>query len=285
MSRYGDLRLVTIAPLAQSSAMPEWNVALHQWRQWLTAAGRPPSTIKLRAYQVRRFSRFCGSPWKATTQAMVEWLAGQPWGLETRRSHRAALISFYAWAQAVGHMSTNPAALLPPVTPAQHFPRPAPEQIVADAITAAPPRVRLMLMLAAHQGLRRAEIARVHTDDVQPDPRGFLLTVYGKGARIRLIPLADPIARAILAHPRGFVFPGQDSGHLSPAYVGKLMSAALPEHWTAHTLRHRFATRAYAGSRDLLAVQALLGHAQPETTKRYVDLPHDAMRSALGFAA
>ena len=109
--------------------------------------------------------------------------------------------------------------------------------------------------------------------------------MYGKGRKIRTIPLGDDIARAIRQHPTGYVFPGLDNGHLSPAWVGRLMSDALPEAWTAHTLRHRFATRAYAGSRDLLAVQELLGHAHPDTTKRYVEIPDAAMRAALGFAA
>jgi hypothetical protein len=47
----------------------------------------------------------------------------------------------------------------------------------------------------------------------------------------------------------GWLFPGDEDGHLSPRWVGKLMAGALPDHWTAHTLRHRFATRAYRGSR------------------------------------
>lgn len=37
-----------------------------------------------------------------------------------------------------------------------------------------------------------------------------------------------------------------------------------------HTLRHRFGTRAYALTSDLLLVQDLLGHSSPSTTRRYV---------------
>lgn len=50
------------------------------------------------------------------------------------------------------------------------------------------------------------------------------------------------------------------------------MNAALPGHWTAHTLRHRFATEAYRRSHDLLLVQTLMGHSKPETTAMYVGL-------------
>ena len=79
--------------------------------------------------------------------------------------------------------------------------------------------------------------------------------------------------------------PGQTDGHLSADYVGVLMARALPDGLTAHTLRHRFATAAYGATRDLLAVQELLGHSSPETTRNYVQLPADALRRAVEAAA
>jgi site-specific recombinase XerD len=59
------------------------------------------------------------------------------------------------------------------------------------------------------------------------------------------------------------------------------MSALLGPGWTAHSLRHRFATRAYAGERDLLTVQQLLGHSSVATTQRYTQIPDDALRRAV----
>ena len=64
-----------------------------------------------------------------------------------------------------------------------------------------------------------------------------------------------------------------------------LIARALPDQWTAHPLRHRFATVAYQGTRDLLAVQELLGHSKPETTRNYIRLPQDALRAAVAAAA
>lgn len=60
---------------------------------------------------------------------------------------------------------------------------------------------------------------------------------------------------------------------------------AVVDGWTAHTFRHRLATRAYAGTRDLLAVSELLGHSRPETTQRYVLLPDDALVAAVEAAS
>jgi integrase len=63
------------------------------------------------------------------------------------------------------------------------------------------------------------------------------------------------------------------------------MCKLLPDHWTTHTLRHRAGTRAYAGTHDLLAVGALLGHSKPETTMRYCMLPDDALWTVARAAA
>ena len=81
--------------------------------------------------------------------------------------------------------------------------------------------------------------------------------------------------------PRGYLFPGRDNGHLSPRYVGKMIRDLLPGDWTMHTLRHRFGTRAYALTSDLLLVQEMLGHASPTTTRRYVEYDRARMRAAV----
>jgi hypothetical protein len=96
------------------------------------------------------------------------------------------------------------------------------------------------------------------------------------------VPIGDDLAAAIAAdNADGYLFPGDEDGHLSPRWVGKLMAGALPDHWTAHTLRHRFATRAYRGSRNLRAVQTLLGHSSVATTERYTAVDDDEIRAAM----
>lgn len=145
----------------------------------------------------------------------------------------------------------------------------------------ASPRERIMLRLAAEVGLRRGEVAVAHTRDIMEDLVGRSLVVHGKGGRTRIVPLPHSLGVALSTIPEGYFFPGQDDGHLSPRYVGKLIRDLLPDQWTMHTLRHRFATRLYAHTRDLLGVQGMLGHATPTTTRRYVQWDTSRMRTAV----
>jgi len=189
---------------------------------------------------------------------------------------------FYDRAVDLGCISQSPADSLPRVKPAKPSPRPAPESIVNVALRRARPREQLMIRLAAELGLRRCEVASVHAEDMTQDALGWSLIVHGKGQRNRRLPVPSGLAAQILANAQGgYLFPGGDDGHLSPRWVGKLLSRLLPGNWTMHPLRHRFATRAYHLDSDLLAVQQLLGHESPATTRVYVQLPDDRLRSTV----
>lgn len=262
-----------------------WDETITAWLGWLRAGGRPATTIYLRDYQIRRVAlAFPGGPWVLSVDDLAGWLGSHDWAPETRRSYRAALRTFYGWGHVTGRMPVNPAGLLPTVRPPAGRPRPAPEVTYRTALVGATPREGLMLRLGANAGLRRGEICRVRGDDVEADLSGWSLRVVGKGGRVRLVPLLDDLAGELLTYS-GWVFPGQVDGHLSPAYVGKLMSRLLGPGWTAHGLRHRFAARAYEPERDIRAVQELLGHASVVTTQRYTPVPAGALRAAVQAAA
>lgn len=245
----------------------------------LRAGGRAETTIRTRRDHVERAGRALGgSPWDVTGEDLVAYVGSQVWARETRRSVRASLRGFYGWAAAGGFVAVDPALALPKVRPGEPRPRPAPEAAYRGALAGADPRCRLILRLAAETGLRRGEIARVAVEDLVEDLLGWSLVVHGKGGKVRVVPLPVHLALELRAAGSGFVFPGRDGGHLSPRWVGKLVSRVMPAGWTVHTLRHRFATRAYQVDRDLLAVQTLLGHSSPETTRRYVATDQDRLR-------
>lgn len=257
--------------------------ALAAWTEALRSAGRPATTIRTRTQHIRQLAQaFPGrSPWSLATSDLLAWCATQDWLPETRHSVRSSLRGFYSWAHGTGLVEADPSLGLPAVRRTPPRPHPCPDDVLLSIIAAAPPRERLMLRLAASCGLRRAEVAQVHTRDIVRDAIGYSILVRGKGGRARTVPLPDSLAAEMLSHGDGWVFPGAVDGHLSPQHVGDLVAALLPPGWSMHSLRHRFATAAYSVDRDLLTVQQLLGHASPVTTQRYVLVPGESLRSTV----
>lgn len=267
-----------------------WVEAIERWALALRAAGRSAGTVSLRRHQVGRLARDLAplGPWEVTGPDLVDWMGGQEWANETRRSHRSAARQFYEWAHARGHVEQDPALMLEPVKPGPPRPRPTPETVLRDALAIADERVRLALRLGSEAGLRRGEIVQVHRRDLLEDLGGWSLIVHGKGGRERIVPLTASLARAVRVAcmaTGGFAFPGQIDGHLSAGRMGKILSAVLPVGVTPHSLRHRFATRVYSHNQDVFVVQELLGHASPETTRRYVQVNGAALRAAVEAAA
>ena len=269
-----------------SRAMQHWGSAISGFVEHLSAGGAPATTIATRRHHLILAARMLGGdPWAVTGPMLVAWFARHPWAQETRRGYRATLRKFYGWALDVGHVVENPALELPVVKPSPPSPRPVPDRLYEAALAQARPRERLMLRLAAEVGLRRGEVATVHSDCLVEDLDGWSLVVKGKGGKVRVLPLSTSLAVALLALPEGYAFPGNMDGHLSPRRVGDLVSDLLPQGWTMHKLRHRFATRAYAVDRDVFTVQDLLGHASPATTRAYVAIPRDSLRRTVEAVA
>ncbi|WP_081285461.1 tyrosine-type recombinase/integrase [Mycolicibacterium fortuitum] len=280
-------------------APPAWQSLIDCYITAEQAVDRPETTISTRVSHISRIARALRTdPADVSGDTLKNWFATQKhWARETRRGYRNSASSFFSWAHTEGHLETNPAASLPLIKADRPTPRPAPDRVWAEAILAAEPRTALMLRLAAEAGLRRSEVAKVHTRDLIEGFDGPQLLVHGKGCRERVVPisceLADLIAAGAPGHTpelaaygvEGWLFPGDDNGHLSPRWVGTLISEALPEHWTMHTLRHRFATRAYRGTRNIRAVQELLGHSSIATTQIYTAVDDEEMRAAMLAAA
>ena len=261
-----------------------WTADLAAWTTALTAMRLSPLTIQLRTYHIRRLSRaFAGkSPWTLTGAELVEWVGNHKWSRETSRSIRESLHQFWAWAVKNSRALINIADALPTVRPPQPHSRPASAVVVEKAIKTANVRTRLMLRLANELGMRRAEVAVVNPErDLVRDPAGYSLVVHGKGARNRVLPLPKGLAEALLAAPPGFLFPGQTGGHLSPHWVGTLVSRALGDGTTMHQLRHLCATELSGTVRNLRIVQTLLGHASLATTQRYIAVDDAEVRSAI----
>jgi integrase len=270
-----------------------WAPAIDDYLTTLVAAGQPATTIKLRRHQLGLMSRELGGrPADVTGEQLVLWLGKHSeWALETRRGFRTAARRFFLWAYKTQRIPVHIADDLPVVRQPQASPRPAPDQAWRQALMAADPRTTLILRLAGEAGLRRGEIAQVHVRDLIDSFDGAQLLVHGKGQKKRVVPINDSLAVANRAGAAGHT-PGASSagwlfsdgfdGHLAPCWIAELAQRVLPAPWTLHTLRHRFASRAYRGTRKpARRPNAARARASIATTERYVAVDDSEIRAAM----
>lgn len=265
-----------------------WEHAVSGWLTWLEIGGVAATTLRLRRDHVRAIARRSGTfhPRQLTLATIVGLCSENPWSNDHRKGVRTSLTSFYEWAVSNGVASDNPAARLPRVRESKPRPRPAPDAVWQHLLAQAGPRERLMALLAGEAGLRRTEVAQCHRDDLIDDLHGWSLLVRGKGDKQRIVPITDRLASEIRTFcPAGYLFPGAIGGHISPGWVGTIISELMPPGWSMHKLRHRFATRGYAGTGNLRAVQEALGHASVATTERYTAVSRREVRSVAEAAS
>lgn len=263
------------------SAPVPWRRSIEGWTDTLKAAGLSAQTIKSRRYKMVHLAALLmpSGPEDVTTEQIVQTFARQQWKPETRKAYRNTISSFFRWLHKSGRRSDDPSLDVPRVKKPHAHPRPCPDRYIAAAMEMATSSERLMIRLGAECGLRRGEIARVHSDDVVADSAGRSLIVRGKGDKQRIVPLPDDLA-GIIMDARGYLFPGRFGGHVEESYIGDHISRLLPDGYAAHTLRHRFATTAYAATHDLFVVAELLGHESVKTTEHYVAMPDGRLREA-----
>lgn len=263
------------------SAPVPWRKSIEGWTDTLRAAGLSAQTIKSRRYKMVHLSTLLmpSGPKDVTTEQIVQAFARQQWKPETRKAYRNTISSFFRWLHKSGRRSDDPSLDVPRVKKPHAHPRPCPDRYIAAAMGMATPSEKLMIRLGAECGLRRGEIARVHSDDVVADSAGHSLIVRGKGDKQRIVPLSDDLANIVM-ETQGYLFPGRFGGHVEESYIGDHISRLLPDGYAAHTLRHRFATTAYATTHDLFVVAELLGHESVETTEHYVAMPDGRLREA-----
>lgn len=287
---YCHSRVVTQRTVCKRSyRLPvEWENAIDGWLNWLRLQGHSEATLRTRRGQVRVIARHSHTrnP-RGITLAILVNLCGKPGiSADHRHGQRAALVSFFAWCTENQIVTESPAAQLPSVRAGKPRPRPAPDNVWTQLLASAAPREALMALLACEAGLRRAEVAQLHYEDLLRDDGGYSLIVHGKGGRQRIVPITDRLAGIIRQHCEGgYVFPGAVGGHLSPDAVGRLISRLMPTGWTMHKLRHRFATNGFNGTHNLLAMSAVLGHSSVATTQRYIAVTTMDLRAVSDAAA
>jgi site-specific recombinase XerD len=142
-------------------------------------------------------------------------------------------------------------------------------------------------------GLRVSECCSLRRDDV--DLRRGLVTVVGKGSKIRRVPIGQPAGDALRAwltrgrpvlagdaSPPDAVFLNRRGRALTTRDARRIVERfPLPDgrRLHPHAFRHAYATHLLEGGADLRAVQELLGHADLATTQIYTHVTRDRLRA------
>ncbi|TMG74731.1 MAG: tyrosine recombinase XerC [Betaproteobacteria bacterium] len=160
-------------------------------------------------------------------------------------------------------------------------------------------RDKAMFELFYSSGLRLAELLSLDVPDGEGMLRQAEVTVTGKGAKTRTVPVGrkarDAVAawlarRAGLARPgEAALFLGARGRRIAPSSVRYSLSrwarrSGLPQHVHPHMLRHSFATHLLQSSGDLRAVQEMLGHSSISTTQVYTHLDFQHLAKAYDAA-
>ena len=145
-----------------------------------------------------------------------------------------------------------------------------------------------LLELLYGSGLRVGELCALSVGDLDLD-RGRA-TVWGKGAKQRVVPMSEPSVAAVRRWLQGrdrmlapgtaptTLFVNRRGRPLTPRDVRRVLDRRSTEPTHPHALRHTFATHLLDGGADLRVVQELLGHADLATTQIYTHVSKERLR-------
>lgn len=192
-----------------------------------------------------------------------------------------------------GDSDLDPTALIP--SPIRG--RPLPRCLTIDEVEAllrapcgdsfAAQRDRALLEVLYACGARVSEAIGLRTDGLEPQLR--VLRLFGKGSKMRIVPIGESARDALAAWLNGarraiqgsakspFVFLNRTGKPMSRSIAWRRVrfaarTAGLATEVSPHVLRHTFASHLVEGGADLRAVQELLGHATIRTTEIYTHL-------------
>ena len=234
----------------------------------------------------------------------VAFLTTRGYARRTIARHVASLRRYFDWLRRRGRIDVDPSARLSAPGHGGRLPRVLRRDEIEVLLDLGPPptddpveaalaqRDTAVLEILYGSGLRVAEVCGLRPVDIDLDRAR--LTVWGKGAKQRTVPLSPPsvdalrqwldAGRAVLVDadtPAEAVFVNRRAHPLTPRDVRRILDrrAAGPAH--PHALRHTFATHLLDGGADLRAVQELLGHADLATTQLYTHVSRERLRGVL----
>jgi len=185
--------------------------------------------------------------------------------------------------------------------PSPKLPIRLPEVLSRDEVerliqSAANPLHRIWILTLYATGVRRDELVHLQIGDIDSE-RMLIRIRQGKGRKDRDVMLSPILLQELRGYwrsadpkPTTYLFPGRgphpnidvpiDSRSIFNAVRQAAQRAGLEKPVHPHTLRHCFATHLLESGTDLRTIQLLLGHANLDTTSRYLQLSERHLKAA-----
>ena len=215
-------------------------------------------------------------------------------GLSERTLARklSAWRQYCGWLVQSGMMDNDPTFNLKAPRLPERLPKALPQEELNHMLDSAPAddglavRDHALFELMYGSGLRLSEIHGLDLGDVLLD-EGWV-SVTGKGRKERQVPLSGKSVEALRAYLSERVaadgetalFTGKNDTRLGQRQIQKRLQAwavrqGSGQHVSPHMMRHSYASHLLQSSRDIRAVQELLGHSNLSTTQIYTKLDFD----------
>ena len=244
------------------------------------------------------------APQQITPQKISEYLnflATNSFAQKTQARKLSAIREFCKFLLSENIVSQNPAADIDSPKQEKPLPKFLNEPEMDSLIDAAKNhqdirhrRIAAMLILMYHCGLRVSELVSMPVNSINTSKKQ--LTVLGKGAKERVIPVSEAALEEIedyLTYRHCFfkekeskwLFPSPNAkeGHITRDSFYKHLKELAPQagispsRITPHVLRHSFATQLLRHDADLRSVQKMLGHESITTTEIYTHIITDEL--------
>lgn len=255
------------------------NALVDPWIDYLGNCEKSPWTLSQYRRAVESFLREFPAPGTVHIDTYFTLLRGRS-SPYVRHAHSAAIRGFLRFCRERGYPVQDLIDSIPSVrVPQKRRSAPPPEDVEALlSYKKLKARTRALLYIFVDSGPRLAEVLNLKRTDV--DLKHLTITVMGKGAKQRTIPISRDTARAIKeylaqAPNSAYLFPGTKSltWHRTAVeeHLRVLCRKVGIQPFTPHQLRHYFATRSINDGANIRSISEILGHRDPGITlKLYV---------------
>ncbi len=296
-------------PLANPAPGNPLHAYLHAYTDWALAAGYSEHTMATRRAALLRFIVWCDERGITRvvelTRPMLERYQrhlhqhrksnGAPLSVMAQLGLLNAITAWCRWLVRQNHLLHNPAADLelpkkPKALPKTILTVQQVEAILnlSDVRTLLGLRNRAMMEVFYSSGIRRLELIGLKLYDIDIE-RGTLMVRQGKGRKDRFIPIGARACAWVdkyLVQVRPEIVSGYDDQTLflddfgqpmSVRFLGDLIrrhveASGITTPGACHVFRHAMATHMLENGADIRFIQAMLGHANLETTQIYTQV-------------